>query len=108
MSSNHATAEIHDTDLQALRTQIDAVDQQLAQLFCQRMRLSAEVAHIKSAQDLPLIDHAREKHIMERLHTLVEPELAPYSEAFFALLFAISKDYQTSLHPELKAHNGEK
>ena len=47
-------------DLKEIRTQIDAIDKQMASLFQKRMELVKEVATYKAQNNLPIEDKNRE------------------------------------------------
>ena len=65
-------------ELSEIREKIDAVDDQLLDLFLQRMDLSEEVAAYKNEHHLPILNKERERAVLARLRTLEE-------EAFAAL-----------------------
>ena len=48
-------------DLSQIRTKIDAVDDEIIRLFCQRMALSEEVAAYKKGTGTPIRDAGRER-----------------------------------------------
>ena len=54
-------------DLSEIRQQIDAIDENLVRLFCQRMNLSAQVADYKKANNLPIFVPARERAILQKV-----------------------------------------
>ena len=57
-------------ELSEVRTRIDAVDDQLLELFLERMALSEEVAAYKNEHHLPILNKSREREILapEALH----------------------------------------
>jgi len=77
-----------------IRRRIDVVDNQLTELFCERMRLAAQAGAAKRRLGLPLNDDVREREICMRAAQLAGKELAPYAWQFFKSLFIIAKDYQ--------------
>jgi len=81
-------------NLQTLRQQIDQVDQQLLQLFEQRMSIVAEIAEIKKAEGLPTLDRTRELEKLQALRAQANSHLAPYTQALFEALFEQSRNYQ--------------
>ena len=81
-------------DLIDLRGRIDAVDKQLIELFCERMRLTAAAGVAKFKLGLPLNDDKRELEIRERIAGLADKELAPYVNQFYQALFHLAKQYQ--------------
>lgn len=55
-----------DPALEALRARIDDVDAELARLVEARARLVAEIAALKAARGVPLLDPERERAIVAR------------------------------------------
>ena len=51
--------------LEALRKEIDAIDDKLLQAFQERMAVVAQVSQAKRAGDLPVLDAARERSKLE-------------------------------------------
>jgi len=82
-------------ELQEIRQQIDNIDEQMVNLFTQRMRLSAQVADIKKAQDLPIHVPARERAILRKVSEQAGPELESYTRTLYSMLFELSRGYQT-------------
>lgn len=84
-------------DLQEIRRDIDYIDQQLVDLFCRRMALSAQVADYKKANNLPVFFPEREQEILNRVSEQAGPELAPYIRRLYAALFDESCLYQAEV-----------
>ena len=84
-------------DLNDLRGQIDALDQQLLALFEQRMEIAARIGQYKKSQNLPVLNAAREQQIIAKIHAAAQPELADYAADFFTSLFKISRAYQETI-----------
>ena len=53
-------------DLDAIRTRINTIDAQLAQLFEERMQVVAQVAAYKKEHNLPIRDSKREQEVLEQ------------------------------------------
>lgn len=68
-------------DLKDIRTQIDAVDAELVQLFVKRMNLSAQVADYKKANNMPIFVPAREREILQDVAAKAGPEMAKIGRA---------------------------
>jgi len=62
-------------DLEALRRDIDAVDQQILKLLHARVRLVMQVGEYKRERGIPVYDPARERQLLERLSKAAEPPL---------------------------------
>ncbi|MBO4616759.1 MAG: chorismate mutase [Lachnospiraceae bacterium] len=88
-----------DTDLllQALRKDINAIDDELVKLFIQRMETAGKIGSLKKEAGLPVLNVKREDEVKERL-TADVPEV--YKESvknLYDAIFSISRDYQESL-----------
>ena len=82
-------------DIHELRQQIDSIDDQLVQLFCQRMELSAGVAAYKKQNGLPILVPAREREILARVAQQAGPELGNDCRVLYSTLFELSRGYQS-------------
>ena len=54
-------------ELSDIRAKIDTVDDQLLNLFLERMRLSEEVAAYKNEHHLPILNKQREREILAKV-----------------------------------------
>ena len=84
-------------ELDALRQKINAIDGELAQLFCERMEVSRQVADYKRRAGKPVYDPAREREIIARVAAGKEEPLAGYEAVLFRTLFDVSRSYQHTL-----------
>ncbi len=82
-------------DLTEIREKIDSIDEQLVQLFCQRMALSAKVADYKKANQMPIFVPAREREILQSVSAKAGPEMANYTRVLYSMLFELSRSYQS-------------
>lgn len=82
-------------DLKDIRTQIDAIDDELVQLFVKRMSLSAQVADYKKANNMPIYIPAREREILQDVAQKAGPEMANYTRVLYSMLFELSRSYQS-------------
>lgn len=83
-------------DIQELRVGIDAVDNQIRDLFTRRMELSSQIAAYKRENKLPILDRTREREILARLTADQDPDLANYTRMLFRTLFDMSRAYQSA------------
>ena len=49
-----------------LRSEIDRIDREMIKLFEQRMKITAEIAEYKRANNIPVLDRAREDKVIEK------------------------------------------
>lgn len=61
---NAASATPYQSDLDPLREQIDAIDNQIVELLAQRRRTVEKVIHVKQQHDLPTFHPAREENLI--------------------------------------------
>jgi chorismate mutase / prephenate dehydratase len=89
---------LNDEELQGIRTEIDAIDHDLLQLFNRRMALSQRVGELKAAKGLTLFDPGREEIIIERLGKLNRGLIKSESlRAIYREIFAASRLLQYGL-----------
>lgn len=85
-------------EIQTLRRKIDAIDQQMSDLFCQRMELVRDVAKVKLNLNCAIYDKRREETVIKEARERCEcDELQAYQAAFFLHLMKLSRDYQQSI-----------
>lgn len=81
-------------DLSQLRCEIDKIDDELVQLFVQRMGLTAQVADYKKENHLPILVPAREREKLKDVAVKAGPEMADYTRVLYSMLFELSRSYQ--------------
>lgn len=87
--------------LEELRVEIDRIDQQMVQLFEERMQVVAEVMAVKKAAGLPILDASREEAVVAKnTARLSDPTLADYYERLIRQMMALSREYQAKLMEE--------
>lgn len=84
-------------DLQSIRDEMNAIDEELVTLFKRRMEVSGQVAAYKQANNLPVMDRAREREVLMRVSELAGEPLEGYARMLYATLFSVSRSYQQSL-----------
>lgn len=89
-------------DLQELRSQIDAVDDEIVRLFCARMEIAAKIADYKKAHALPILVPEREAEKLNDVSAKAGPKMAAYTRQLYTLLFELSRDYQAQQHQQVK------
>jgi len=78
------------------RAEIDAIDQELVRLFERRMDAVTEIARIKKAHRLPILDQAREDRVLDKVRGLTENKAYEDSmEELFRSLMTITKAFET-------------
>ena len=88
-------------ELKDIRSQIDAVDNELVELFVKRMHLSAQVADYKKANNMPIYVPAREREILQDVAQKAGPEMANYTRVLYSMLFELSRSYQSKRNSEI-------
>ncbi len=82
-------------DIQDMRKEIDAIDDQLVRLFAQRMDVAAQIADYKKAENLPIFVPAREREKLADVAEKAGPEMANYTRVLYSMLFELSRSYQS-------------
>ena len=88
-------------ELTDIRKEIDSIDHQLTQLFCQRMNLSAQLADYKKANNLPIFHPGRERAILQSVAEQAGPEMANYTRVLYSMLFELSRSYQSKQNGQI-------
>ncbi len=81
-------------ELKDYREKLDAIDDQLAVLFKERMETVRQVADYKKANDVPVMAAGRERDILYRVTGLVGGGLEEYTKILWSTLLELSRDYQ--------------
>ena len=84
-------------DLNDFRNRISEIDNQIIELFVERMRTAAKIAEAKSAQNLPILDSSREKAVLRYVKEKAGKEFEGYAEMLYQTMFNVSKSYQSEL-----------
>ena len=83
-------------ELSDIRTKIDTIDDQLLQLFLDRMTLSEEVAAYKNEHHQPILNKQREREILAKV-TEKAGEKERYAYHLFSTLLELSRSRQAEL-----------
>ena len=96
--------------LEKARKSINGIDQQMAELFENRMKCVEEVIAYKMANHLPIFDESREKEVIKRnLEYIQEEKYQTYYEHFLRDVMDVSKDMQYAiLNSGIYGYSGDK
>jgi len=81
-------------DLNILREEIDAVDEQLVALFNKRMEICGDVARYKQAVGKNVFDPERERKKLAKIAELSGEEMRDYTTGLYSLILDLSKAHQ--------------
>ena len=81
-------------ELEELRGRIDQIDQQMVELFKQRMEAVGEIAEYKVARSLPVYAAARERALLGKVGEQAGEELADYAQSVYRSILSVSRSYQ--------------
>lgn len=76
------------------RREIDEIDEQLQALFARRMAVADNIALVKAADGISILNVAREKEILEKVRAGAPEEYAQYAVAFYSYLMELSRNRQ--------------
>lgn len=84
-------------NLEEIRKEISAINEEMLALFVKRMELSSQVAAYKIANGLPTLDRKREEAILQKVADNTSEEFRQYALEFFRNMMDLSKQYQETL-----------
>lgn len=84
-------------NLDEIRIEIDAVDDELTKLFAKRMELAAEVAEYKKENAMGVYDPARERKKLADISAKLPDDLKEYGFSLYSLIFELSRSRQNRL-----------
>lgn len=87
-------------ELQQYREEIDRIDRELVELFCQRMAVTGQVGQYKLERGLPVLDAARERQVLQNKAQLVDGDLRPGVTTLFQTIMSISRRQQRDMTRE--------
>lgn len=94
-------------ELSKIREQIDSIDDKIASLYDERMKLVGEVGEAKKQSGKAVFDPEREKKILLRVAEKVDEKNQVYLKRVFETIFETSKAYQT-MNAEYHSEIGDK
>jgi len=84
--------------LKQYRSDIDAIDFQIKELFLKRMELVGFIANYKMEKDLSVYDASREMEVvLKNLENINHPEFKEYYKEVLETIMKVSKEYQKAL-----------
>ena len=83
-------------ELSEIRAKIDTVDDQLLQLFLERMALAEEVAAYKNEHKLPIVNKQREREVLAKVMEC-SGDKERYAYHLFSTLFELARSRQAEL-----------
>ena len=87
-------------ELSDIRTEIDAIDEEVAKLFVRRMACADQVAAAKRTSGKAVLDPGREREILAKVAERVGPGLETEGKFLFSTLMSISRGRQRTLLAE--------
>ena len=84
-------------DLALSRAKIDAIDEQLVDLFQQRMAIAKDVAAYKRAVGKPVLDATRERQKISAVTDAACDEFKQYMPGLFSMIMEMSRSYQHAM-----------
>lgn len=94
-------------ELNDIRKEIDEIDKELVALYIKRMKCSAEVAEYKKANNIPVLDAARERALLNKISELSGTEFEEYTRTLYSTILDLSRSYQHSRLGETSRLYGE-
>ena len=85
---------MNNINLTNLRKKIDIIDEKIASLFNERMKIVKEVGIEKAKTKAPILNKNRENEVIEKISSMVNEEIKPYAVTLFETIMEVSRDYQ--------------
>ena len=82
-------------NLEESRKRIDDIDDSLIKLFEERMEIVSDIAAYKKENDMPIFHRGRERDIINRLSSEINPEMRVHTKMLYNTIFEISRSYQS-------------
>ena len=82
-------------NLSDLRVEIDKIDDQMVNLFAQRMNIAAQIADFKKENGMPILVPAREREKLQDVAEKAGMDMANYTRVLYSMLFELSRSYQS-------------
>lgn len=95
------------TDINQVRKHIDEIDDQIIDLFKERMETADEVAAYKREAGMPVLDRTRERKILADAAARVPEDLKSYTQVLMSLLMEASRARQNQDLGHTSAYNDE-
>ena len=83
-------------ELEQLRGEIDRINDDILNSFIERMKVSGQIADLKTAKGMEILDPARERAVLAKISGKAGPEYASYARILFATLFELSRSVQAN------------
>lgn len=91
----------------SFRDQIDEIDAKLVDLFAQRMEVVGKIAQYKQANNLPILDPARERQKLAKVAEQAPEGFGEYTRSLYTVMMELSRSYQNHLIGEPSSLNEE-
>ena len=78
-------------ELKELREKFDTIDDQIVDLFVERMKTSAQIAKIKRENGLAVRNASREREVLEHVMERAGDGLETYAKFLYQTMFEVSR-----------------
>ena len=82
------------SELDNYRKEIEKIDDEMAKLFVQRMKISEAIGEYKKENNLPIFDGKREEELKEINLKKIDSKYRQSYVQLFELVLKLSKDFQ--------------
>ena len=86
--------------LNEYREQIDRLDEQIVDLFKQRMAVSSAIADYKKEHGLPIYVPTREREKLQSVAQLAGTDMENYTRVLYSMIFELSRSYQSKCNEQ--------
>ncbi len=83
-----------DNDMQGMREKIDSIDEQISELFRERMETSLRIAEYKKEHDIPVTNDRREKEVLLKISDQIGEPFDDYGRLVYGSILDASRSCQ--------------
>ena len=83
-------------NLEECRKEIDAIDNELVELFVRRMNVAKDIAICKKESGKAVYDSERERLLLEKVEECAGEEFADYTKRLYSSILELSRNYQSN------------
>ena len=89
--------------IETRREKLDKIDDQIVEMFKQRMTIVQEIGQEKAKTNASVLDTERERSIIDRVTSAVSEELSEHTKELFKTIMGASRAYQEKIISKMQA-----
>ena len=94
-------------DIDELSGRVDKIDNEMLELFCERMRISADIARYRAKNGFSVIDRQKSQDKLDAALNNTDPDLRGYIAELYLRIFELDRSYLGSVIGDIELWAGE-